>query len=103
MPKTITLKFGDAEYTVPQLNIGQLEQIAELVNATEETAIARLKQAVGILGVALSRSTPPVGKIQELEASSDDITEAVTSILQMSGLAKAGGAAAGEANANSAG
>jgi hypothetical protein len=88
-----TIKFGDTEYSVPKLNIGQLEEV------TAAFDLPAMRRPFAILRIALKRADPKVADPNAIEATNDEIADAVMQILQSSGFGKAtdpNGAAPGQ-------
>jgi hypothetical protein len=83
MSKTIVVKLGDTEYSVPKLNIGQLREVQKIILNDDRTVVG-----FAILGVALRRADPKVEDIDTVEADVDDISKAVSEILIFAGLKK---------------
>lgn len=76
MPVTVQVKLGDVTYTVPRMNIGQLERLTELPQGTT-------KAAFGALRIAFERAEPQVD-FDTIEATREEITDAASAILGMS-------------------
>jgi hypothetical protein len=80
MPKTITVPLGGTDYTIPMLNLGQLEDAAVVLSGEPARA------SFGVLRIALSRATPKVEDVAALEIDADELKSAVEQILTLSGL-----------------
>ncbi len=80
MPIKVTL--GGADYSVPKMNIGQIEDF---------TAISRgdPKWASKSLQILLSRADPKVADVREMEATPEEVRTAIDEILIASGWKKA--------------
>lgn len=76
---SITVTLGDTEFTVPPLNIGQLEQVTEALTGPP------VRATFAILRIALTRATPLVAP-QTIEATRDQVAAAVDAILKNSGF-----------------
>ena len=73
------------EYTVPALNIGQLEQVTEAFDGP------RTKIPFAVLRIAMHRASPKID-LANASPSMDELATAVQAILETAGLQK------GEAN-----
>lgn len=81
MAKDATIVIDGTSYTIPKLNIGQLEEVAEAFDGS------RTKIPFLILKIAMRRATPKVD-FDTLSPSMDEIGDAVQAILQTAGLQK---------------
>lgn len=79
MPVNVEVKLGETTYTVPRMNIGQIERITELPAG---------KMSFGALRIALERAEPKVADFGAIEATSQEVIEAARAVLRMSGMAK---------------
>lgn len=77
---SVKIALAGVEYDVPQLNIGQLEQVTDVL------AGPPMRAAFSILRIGLKRATPSVQKPDEIEATQSEITAAVDAILVQAGL-----------------
>jgi len=77
--KTATITLGENTYEIPQLNIGQLEDIA--IAATSGKA-----RPFEILRVIMSRAIPACKDIKTIEASPAEIRAATDAIMALSDL-----------------
>lgn len=83
MPREIKVTLGETEFTVPALNIAQLQDISEIIAAGVPTTSAGFT----ILKVAMKRATP-APDWDSLGPTLDEISDAVQTILKLSGLQK---------------
>lgn len=79
MSKTASITLGDVAYTVPALNIGQLERVADAMQGPAHRA------GFAVLRIAMERATPAVD-IGTVEASADEISKSAKAILEASGF-----------------
>ncbi len=84
MAKTVRIELGGQTYDVPQLNIGQLERVTDMLTGAGS---ATAKAGFGVLRIAMERATPKV-ELDELAGTTEEIAAAVTAILDLSGLKK---------------
>src|SRR5690242_4270296 len=87
MPRTATFLLGEVEYTVPALNIDQLERVTELyaaIDMVDRKAVSRLP--FQIVNIALERCIVPnpVGVVSP--SSLDEVRDAMSKIAVLSGL-----------------
>lgn len=75
----ITVHLGDHHYTIPALNIGQLEQVTDALLGPPT------KAAFAILKVALQRASP-TPDLATLAPQRDQVALAVREILALSGF-----------------
>lgn len=80
MSKTSSVTLGGTTYEVPQMNIAQLEQVTDLF------AAGGVRTGFGVLRIALARAVPAVPDPSAIEATTDEIKDAVKAILVMSGM-----------------
>lgn len=82
MAKTVQITLGGTEYTVPRLNIGELEELTEIVTSTPAT-----KLAFQVLGIALRRAKPSLPEdIKSIETDGHEIKEALSRIMILAGM-----------------
>lgn len=83
MARTAKITLGEQEYTIRAFNLGELEEIGELI----ETASDRKgKVSFEIIKMALRRADPKVDDAGTIEATMDQVSEAATAILELAGL-----------------
>lgn len=89
---SVKIKFGDREFDIPRLNIGQLERYSEVEAAQKldgtQTAV-NMKTTFALIKIALERATPKIANINEIEATPEELGVAAAKILICAGLAKA--------------
>jgi hypothetical protein len=78
MGNSVKVTLAGAEYTVPQLNVGQLEEMTEVVKPFD------------VLRIALRRAEPKLSPadINALEATKPEIDAAMAAITDLSGIKK---------------
>lgn len=82
MAKTVKVILGGTEYTVPRLNIGELEELTEIVTSTPAHRLA-----FHVLGIALRRANPqPPEDIKTIETDGPEIAEALSKIMVLAGM-----------------
>lgn len=84
MAKTDTITLDDKEYTIHRFNLGELEDIADIT-----AELSPRKAAFAVLAMALKRADPVVADeaaFKALECTQDEITEAMTKIMKLSGM-----------------
>jgi hypothetical protein len=86
--KTVTIKLGERSYKVPHLNLGQVDDIDELMANGE---LKRLKRSYAVLAVVLQRADPKVEDVRSLEASPEEVNAAIKTALEFSGIKPAEG------------
>ena len=96
MRRTATIKFGDSEYVVPQLTIGQLEDLLEYPvdkdgNYVDEkgNALGPAEQAkckLDSLQVLMRRAEPEIPDVRDLECTWDEINSAIVAIYALSSV-----------------
>jgi hypothetical protein len=79
-PKFTVIRLGDENYSVPHLNIDQLERVTGLF---DEKGVG---PAFKILRIAMERSTPRVDEVGAIEATPAEVQSAVSNILVLSGM-----------------
>ena len=100
MAKSVKVTFGDVEYDVPRLTIGQLEDLAAIVNINEKKELVDedgqpltrkmlLANIVQSAEIVFRRATPKMPDIRELECTFDELREAVERVTRRDGLVKA--------------
>lgn len=76
MSKTVTVSLGGVSYEVPMLNIGQIRRLSKSTS-----------DPFAILEIALERATPKLDKpFDELEVPRDEIADAVSKLMVLSGF-----------------
>lgn len=114
MSKTITIALGGDEYSVPRINFGQTEDLADLwgnmdaegnvLDASGQPLVgkAALSRTRAIAEVVFRRATPPIPDIREIECDVSELTIAMAKVLEFSRLTRsdaAGNVVAGESPA----
>lgn len=90
MAKTITVKLGEQDYSVPALNLGQVEELMELWESNGELSpAARFRITLKSAEIILRRAKPPVADVKTLECSPAELLAFSASVMTMSGLAPA--------------
>ena len=82
MAKSINVSLGGTGYKVPMLDIGQLEEVGEIL----EKESSPIKRTFAVLRVAMRRSDPSVPDVGTLEADGREVKAAVEQVLELSGL-----------------
>ena len=83
MPKTATIRLGDEDYVIHPFNLGELEEVALLMEGPSG------KVPFGLLRIALRRGSPP-STPNEIEATTEQVRVACDVILQLAGLGATG-------------
>jgi hypothetical protein len=78
--RNVTVTLGDRKYAVPLLNIGQIELLVDLFEGPRHRIV------FGVLRVAMTRAEPRPADVDAIEATMDEVSAAVTAILECSGL-----------------
>ena len=86
MGKTATITLGGTDYVVHPFNIGELEQVSDLLSGPPQ------KIPFAVLRLALRRAEPSVPNPDSIEASPDEIGAAAKALLVLSGLQQPEGA-----------
>lgn len=81
MAKTATITLAGVDYTVHAFNIGELEELADIIEGPPK------KAAFQILRLAMKRAIPPVTDVNAIEAERDEISAAMEVITKLAGLA----------------
>jgi hypothetical protein len=78
MGNSVKVTLGGVEYTVPQLNVGQLEDISNT------------RKPFDVLRIALRRAEPKLSleQINDIEATKPEIDAAMDAIMAQSGVTK---------------
>lgn len=89
--KTTIITIGDTRIEVPQLTIGQLEEVAEWLEmgaTLDKTMRAALGHNLRLLAIAFKTSTPTLTaeQIAALRATVGDVAAATTAVLRVAGL-----------------
>lgn len=79
----IKVTLGGTDYSVPKLNIGQLEEV------TAAFDMLPVRRPFAILRIAMRRATPVIENWDEVEPGNDEVAAAVSAILANSGFQKA--------------
>lgn len=82
--KTETVTLGGQDYIVHPLNIGELEELAGLM----ERETAGLRVGIAILLVAFRRAEPPLDKeaFMQVEATAKELQAASATVMRLSGM-----------------
>jgi len=97
---TVTITLGGRDFTVEPLKLGQLRTLLDaLDDLSGKTGGTMIDAAARVIQAGLSRSMPDLtlDGVLELEATMDEVTGAVATILSAAGLRRPEGAAPGEA------
>jgi hypothetical protein len=90
MAKTIEVALGEDNYQVPKLKLGQQrEWIAlwsEQPKEGEPATLFYLRRGKSAAEIILRRAMPPVGDLDELECTLDELNAALNKILVFTGL-----------------
>jgi hypothetical protein len=95
-----TITLGGRDFTIEPLKLGQLRALLDaLDDLSGKTGGAVIDAAARVIRTGLARAMPDLtlDTVLELEATMDEVTQAVAVILSVAGLARAGGIAPGEA------
>jgi hypothetical protein len=99
--KTVTVTLGETNYEVPRLNTGQLEDLADRWEATDDKGSPLDDKGLRLKGralmswtldttfICLRRASPPIADVRDLECGVDELREAMTKVLAISGMKKA--------------
>ena len=98
--KPVKVMLGGTEYAVSRLNIGQIERVADVLDAVDEGAGGGRRKTMAILAIALERCDPAVPDYREVTATREEIPAAVDAILLASGFRAADPNAAAPPGAN---
>ncbi len=82
MARTATIKLDDKEYTVHALNVNELQEVFEIIGNGNTSNISGLK----VLSIAVRRAEPPIEDFGLLEPTTEELNEAGTTILKLSGI-----------------
>ena len=82
MAREATITLDGTEFVVPALNIAQLQEVAEIINAGNAAT-----SGFSILKIAMRRATPSPD-FEILGPTLDEIATAVEKMLKLSGLQK---------------
>ncbi len=94
------ITLGDQGYEVPRLTVGQLEELAELWDRTNDKGVpldeageplrgvALVKHTLGVASVVLRRATPPFKDIRDLECGIDELRDAMIKVLRIGKIIK---------------
>jgi hypothetical protein len=86
MGVSVKVTLGGVEYTIPKMNIGQLERVSELTTTKvgdDGKPRVVISSAYKMLEIAFERSDPRVIDFNSIEADHDEINEALPVILAM--------------------
>lgn len=93
MSKIAVIRLGEVDFTVRPLTIGQLSRLFS--NGAQSTLAPDFP--FRLLCVTLERAEPRPAKPEDIEATPEQIRQAVTHILEISGMKPASGEAPAEA------
>ena len=82
MKKIAVVTLDEREYTIPALNLDQLQECSQFIGGPDPTS-----RGFDILKIALRRAAPQPD-FETFAPTLDEIGNAIALILQMSGLAK---------------
>lgn len=85
MSKTAKVTLAGIEYTVHAFNIGELEEIAELVGGNATPG----RVSFQVLKIALRRAEPKIEDPNAIEAEPEEIKAAFDGVLELAGLKQA--------------
>jgi hypothetical protein len=94
-----TISLGGRDFAIEPLKLGQLRTLLDaLDDLSGKSGTAVIDAAARVIQAGLSRSMPDLSldAVLELEATMDEVTEAVTVILRAAGLSRQEGKAPGE-------
>ena len=83
MARTATVTLGDQDYTIRCFNIGELEQVSEIISAEGKSSGW---QTFEIVKLAMRRADPAVDDPTQIEATIDQINTAGRAILDLAGF-----------------
>lgn len=83
MAKTAKITLGGVEYEIHKLNVGELEQVTDILSTVSQSLVP-----FAVLRIAMKRATPAVD-VGSIEADPEEIRDAVTTILSLTGMAPA--------------
>ena len=81
MSKEATIKLGEREFKIFPFNLDELEQVGEIIDGQKGT-----RQAIKILKLALCRAEPHIDDTGTIEASPQEVNEAISVILKLAGM-----------------
>jgi hypothetical protein len=93
------ITLGGRDFAIEPLKLGQLRTLLDaLDDLSGKSGAAVIDAAARVIQAGLSRSMPDLSldAVLELEATMDEVTEAVTVILRVAGLSRQEGKAPGE-------
>jgi hypothetical protein len=96
MARSATIKLDDVEYKIFPFDIGQLERFTDAMGIAadgDRPAVAGLpKEKLGlfVLKLALETAEPTIADGTKIRASTQEVTEAVQTILKLAGLQQTG-------------
>jgi hypothetical protein len=96
MARSATIRLDDVEYKIFPFDIGQLERFTDAMGIAadgDKPAVAGLpKEKIGlfVLKLALETAEPPIPDGTKIRASTQEVTEAVQTILKLAGLQQTG-------------
>jgi hypothetical protein len=96
-----TITLGGRAFPVAPLKLGQLRGLLDaLDDLSGKTGGAMLDAAARVIQAGLARAAPDLtlDAVLDLDASMDEVTRAVATILSVAGLARPGEASPGEAS-----
>jgi hypothetical protein len=95
-----TIRLGGREFAIEPLKLGQLRGLLDaLDDLSGKTGGAVVDAAARVIQAGLARAMPDLtlDAVLEFEATMDEVTAAVATILGAAGLSRAGGTPPGEA------
>ena len=81
MPKEAKVTLDGTEYTIPALNIGQLEDVSAIFGEAAPSS----KSGIAILRIAMQRAEPKPD-MEKLAPTFAEVGEVVQAVLKLSGL-----------------
>ncbi len=93
MPKTIKATLGETEYTFPQLNLGQIEELAEVgspigADGAPLQGKAAMTNMLANAAIIFRGADPPIADLRALVCTVDEIGQVIVAIYRLSGLVK---------------
>ena len=91
-PDRVTVSLGGKSFAVPRLNLGQIRRLVkhwdEFGRRDKLDAAAMFEHGVGNAALVFERAEPPLGDLDELECSPQELRDATRAVLEFSGMAQ---------------